>query len=134
MGKIRFYCWPLAPGQWTSSSLNPNVLCYKGNPAPKRWLGNSPDVNPSQNWWGLMNWEVSRKNPIAIPKIKKICKAILRRLTPNYVPKLLASMPRQMALCIEVDNGFIKYCCYIFKILCCIGPESNQYTSEINLK
>ena len=45
---------------------------------------------------GLMNWEVSRKNPIAIPKIKKICKAVLRKLTPNYLANLLQGVPRQM--------------------------------------
>ena len=73
------------------------------------WPGNSPDLNPIENCWGLMKRKISRENPTNINEIKKICKSVWSRLTLDYLDKLFESMPRRMELVIKADGGSIKY-------------------------
>ena len=73
------------------------------------WPGNSPDLNPIENVWGLMKKEISRENPTNLDEIKKICLRVWKRLTPEYLTSLFASMPRRMQLCIEANGGSTKY-------------------------
>jgi len=106
---------------------------------PQRGGWATVQMSPQPELMGAHELRAFKKEFNRNSQFKKICKAILRMLTPNYVPNFLSSMPKQMVLCIEVDNGFIKNCCYIFKILCYrSGIKSvhigNQFEISVNIR
>ena len=91
------------------ANMTKNWHASKGIRRLEGWPGQSPDLNPIENVWGIMKRRISRENATTIDEIKKICKKVWKRLTPIYLSSLFASMPRRMELCIKADGGSTKY-------------------------
>ena len=79
------------------------------------WPGQNLDLNSIKNVWGIMKRKISVKNPTMIDEVKKICKRVWLKLTPEYLLNLYASMPQRMALCIAAGGGLTKYLVVCFQ-------------------
>ncbi len=76
-----------------------------------KWPGNSPDLNPIENAWNWMKYQLKNINC----KNMEEWKAEIRRLwtlrmdDSNYLKALVESMPRSLAEVIEREGATTKY-------------------------
>ena len=73
------------------------------------WPGNSPDLNPIENVWGLIKTKISHENPTTIAEMKTICQRVWHDFTPDYLATLTASMPRRIEAVLKNEGGSTKY-------------------------
>ena len=74
------------------------------------WPGNSPDLNPIENIFGIMKRELGKVNTqrsdILIAEVQRVWN---EQVTPELCSKLARSMPRRIRMVIEKAGGSIKY-------------------------
>ena len=74
------------------------------------WPAQSPDLNPIENLWSIMKYEISK-----LPKAQSIAEMVVlleeqwNRLTPEVWKNVIESMPRRIKACIEAEGGSIRY-------------------------
>ena len=73
------------------------------------WPGYSPDMNPIENCWALMKFELSKSKPTTIAGLKEVMQEIWDGLTADYLRSLYESMPRRMRMVIAAKGGATKY-------------------------
>ena len=73
------------------------------------WPGNSPDLNPIENCFGIMKKKLQRIDCGTRYKVIRAVRAVWRDLDQNYFKKLAHSMPHRIQQCIDNDYGMTKY-------------------------
>ncbi len=58
------------------------------------WPGNSPDLNPIENIWGIVKRKMRDTRPNNADDLKAAIKATWTSFTPEQCHRLIASMPR----------------------------------------
>ena len=72
------------------------------------WPGNSPDLNPIENLWAILQQEVNQK-PLATSTdhLETQVKTAWRRIKSSVLESLVAGMPQRMSDCVKMNGGYI---------------------------
>ena len=74
------------------------------------WPAQSPDLNPIENLWSIMKYEISKlAKPKSIDEMALLLAEQWNQLTPKVWKNLIESMPRRVKACIEAEGGSIRY-------------------------
>ena len=74
------------------------------------WPAQSPDLNPIENLWSIMKYEISKlPKPKSIDEMALLLAEQWNQLTPKVWKNLIESMPRRVKACIEAEGGSIRY-------------------------
>ena len=70
------------------------------------WLGNSPDLNPIENFWTNMKNKVSEKQPLSGAELVKAIKEVwVKEISKEYCQSLIESMPRRIKKAVIKNRG-----------------------------
>ncbi|GBN73185.1 hypothetical protein AVEN_236880-1 [Araneus ventricosus] len=75
------------------------------------WPPNSPDLNPMEHIWVVMERQLRAQTP-PCPNISTLCDGCLDiwyNLSPVVYQKLVASMPRRVAAVLKAKRGAARY-------------------------
>ena len=74
------------------------------------WPGNSPDLNLIENCWNYLKNEVQKLRPSSSDDLQEKIKQVWTKLmTPEYLRKLIHSMPTRLANCLKAQGHHTKY-------------------------
>ncbi|GBM45216.1 hypothetical protein AVEN_63828-1 [Araneus ventricosus] len=75
------------------------------------WPPNSPDLNPMEHIWDVMEWQLRAQTPPCpnISTLRDRCLDICYNLSPVMYQKLVASMPRRVAAVLKAKGGATRY-------------------------
>ena len=73
------------------------------------WPGNSPDLNPIENLWGIVKRRVRQYIPSTTDELKAVIEACWEEVSCEHCQSLIDSMPRRIAAVIEANGGPTKY-------------------------
>ncbi len=73
------------------------------------WSANSPDLNPIENLWVIVQRKMRDTRPSNADDMKAAIKATWASITPEQCYKLIASMPRRIDAVIHAKGGPTKY-------------------------
>jgi hypothetical protein len=74
------------------------------------WPGNSPDLNPIENWWNHLKNLLKKKDVSSIPKLTAAIRQLLtEELKPKYLRSLSNSMPKRIEMVIVAKGDLTKY-------------------------
>lgn len=88
------------------SWLDTNVPSYI---PPDHWPPYSPDLNPIENLWAIMQDRVSARNPRSIQSLKRVIKEEWDNLDISLLRKLVDSMPRRISAVLKNRGKATKY-------------------------
>jgi transposase len=80
--------------------------------APDRlddWPSNSPDFNPMEDLWSMMDSELRRDPPKTIPDLKSSLRKIWKNLDETKIRASIESIPRRLEQCIERQGERTSY-------------------------
>ena len=73
------------------------------------WPGNSPDLNPIENVWSYIDWQVQRRGEGTFEAFKAAVREELANIPKRMLHNLVKSMGKRMKLVIEKGGQRIKY-------------------------
>ena len=74
------------------------------------WPGNSPDLNPIENLWSVIQNKVSEKHPTSLGALQSVIKEVWgKEISSDYCCKLTESMPHRLQKLIKNKEGHTKY-------------------------
>ena len=94
---------------------NPAKNFLKTNKIPfLNWPAKSPDLNPIENVWGLMQkivnkWLLKRGSPRNRTQLFSLCKAAFYIVCKKHCQALFDSMPKRIKLVVENEGKMTKY-------------------------
>ncbi len=71
------------------------------------WPGNSPDLNPIENLWGIVKRKMRDTRPNNAGDLKAAIKATWPSFTPEQCHRLIASMPRCIDAVIQAQPNWV---------------------------
>ena len=74
-----------------------------------QWPPNSPDLNPIENFWSLLQARMDAKGCKSFSEFKAALPLEARAVKPQYFSNLVASMPKRLARCTELGGGKTRY-------------------------
>ena len=74
-----------------------------------KWPGNSADLNPIENIWGLMKNKLEKKDIRTLPGLRMEIDKMWRSLKKSYLKTLAESMPKRLKLIIKKKGSMLKY-------------------------
>ena len=75
-----------------------------------QWPGNSPDLNPIENFWTVLKNKVSEKYPASISALIEAIKLVwIREMPKDLCKNLIESIPRRIKAVIKAHGGNTKY-------------------------
>lgn len=74
------------------------------------WPGNSPDLNPIENCWGVMKKKLALQKPTSLSDLKQKAVAIWNaEITTDFCRRLCMSMPERLNAVLVAKGGITKY-------------------------
>ncbi len=73
------------------------------------WPANSPDLNPTENLWGIVKRKMRDTRPNNADELKATVKATWASIPPQQCHKLITSMPRRIEAVIKAKGAPTKY-------------------------
>ncbi len=73
------------------------------------WPANSPDLNPIENLWGIVNRKMRYARPNNAEELMATIRATWALITPEQCHRLIDSMPRRIAAVIQAKGAPTKY-------------------------
>ncbi len=73
------------------------------------WPANSPDLNPTENLWGILKRKTRDTRLNNADDLKAAIKATWASITPEQCHGLITSMPRRIDAVIHAKGGPTKY-------------------------
>ena len=74
------------------------------------WPGNSPDLNPIENCWHMMSRKVAEHKPRSVLELQTtLIRVWFHEISPEYLVKLISSMPSRIEAVIKAKGGATKY-------------------------
>ena len=73
------------------------------------WPANSPDLNPIENVWRLLNISIQNRKPRTADGYWQLLKAEWAKLDQQTIGELIDSMPHRLQAVIDADGGNTKY-------------------------
>jgi hypothetical protein len=87
----------------------PKVLARLGiKPIPLPWPGNSPDLNPIENLWSILQAKVHRKGPWNTEELKQFAMEAVQEVEQSTVDGLCLSFRARCKACIKANGGLVK--------------------------
>ncbi len=77
------------------------------------WPANSPDLNPTENLWGIVKRKMRNTRPNNADDLKAAIKATWASIPPQQCHKLITSMPRRIEAVIKAKGAPTKYWVHI---------------------
>ncbi|KAI6647362.1 Transposase-like [Oopsacas minuta] len=72
------------------------------------WPSNSPDLNPIENLWAIMQAELDKRKPATnLKQLAKILENIWSGISPSILQNLIDGMPNRINSCIELNGEYI---------------------------
>jgi len=94
---------PACSAKSTKSWLNDHGVCVFD------WPANSPDLNPTENLWGIVKRKMRNKRPKNADELKAAIKETWAFIPPQQCNKLITSMPRRIEAVIKAKGAPTKY-------------------------
>ena len=73
------------------------------------WPGNSPDLNPIENLWAILDRRVQARYPTSKEDFKRKLKEEWAKITPDFVRKFIMSMPRRIQAVLDKNGKHTRY-------------------------
>lgn len=73
------------------------------------WPSQSPDLNPIENLWEILDREVRKKNPSNLTELEQILKSEWEKIPLDITTSLVDSMPSRLQAVIENKGYATKY-------------------------
>ncbi len=77
------------------------------------WPANSPDLNPTENIWGIVKRKMRDTRPNNADELKATVKETWASIPPQQCHKLITSMPRRIEAVIKAKGAPTKYWVHI---------------------
>ena len=72
------------------------------------WPSNSPDLNPIENLWAIIQGELDKKRPATnLSELDNYLKNIWNGLAPSILENLISRKPARVNSCIQLRGDFI---------------------------
>ena len=72
-----------------------------------KWPAQSPDLNPIELLWEQLDRKVREKCPTSQSDMRNLLQQAWNEITPEYLTKLTARMPKICKALIDAKGGFI---------------------------
>ena len=73
------------------------------------WPSQSPDVNPIENIFGWLKYQLARSRPRTISELKAKLVNIWESLSPKFLEPYWKSMPKRCQMLLDNQGNKIKY-------------------------
>src|SRR5262249_51338146 len=73
------------------------------------WPANSPDLNPIENLWGIINSKVQEHDHTTVRGLRQAIFEEWNAIPPAICQSLVASMPRRLQQCIDLEGAWVDY-------------------------
>lgn len=75
----------------------------------KDWPGNSPDINPIENLWGIIKGKLRNRDVSSLPKLEAEIRDVWDNLDPEILKNLVLSLPKRLTSVKKAKGGPTKY-------------------------